>query len=115
MRFYTIFLISVAVMLSGCSRGPAKISVINHSGITISNVWISGPHFAESLGTLTPDMQMDLVVQPKGATHAWVSYEAAGVKIDSGGRDFFEVGRGPVMVIIGTDLKMTSASGIKTQ
>ena len=115
MRFHTIIFVAVAAILSGCSRGPAKISVINRSGVTISNACVSGPHFAVLLGTLTPDMQMDLVVQPRGESHAWLSYEAGGQKIDSGGRDFFEVGRRPVLVVIGADLKMTSPSGIKSQ
>ena len=114
MRFHTIILIAVSAILSGCSRGPAKVSIINRSSVTISNAWISGPHFAVQLGTLTPDMQMDLTVQPRGESHAWLSYEAGGQKIDSGGRDFFEVGRRPVLVVIGADLKMTSPSGIKS-
>jgi hypothetical protein len=116
MRFYTIIFIAVAAMLSGCSRGPAKVSVINRSGITISNVWVSGPHFAVQLGTLTPGMEVNLVVHPRGKPRTWLSYEAGGQKIDSGGRDYFDVSWGhPVLVIIGTDLKMTSPSGIKSQ
>jgi len=114
MRFHTIIFIAVTAILSGCSRGPAKVSVINRSGVTISNACVSGPHFAVQLGTLTPDSQMDVVVQPSGESHAWLSYEAGGQKIDSGGRDFFEVGRRPVLVVIGADLKMTSPSGIKS-
>jgi hypothetical protein len=114
MRFRITILIAVIALLSGCSRGPAKVSVINRSGITISNVWVSGPHFSQSIGSLTPDMQVDLVVHPRGESRAWLSYEGGGQKIDSGGRDFFEVGRRPVLVIIGTDLKMTSPSGIKS-
>ena len=115
MRFHTIIFIAVTAILSGCSRGPAKVSVINRSGVTISNACVSGPHFAVEIGTLTPDSQMDVVVQPSGESRAWLSYEASGQRIDSGGRDFFEVGRRPVLVIIGADLRMTSANGIKSK
>jgi hypothetical protein len=116
MRFHTIIFIAVTAMLTACSRGPAKVSVINRSGVTISNVCVSGPHFTVLLGTLTPNTQIDGVVQPRrGESHAWLRYEANGQKIDSGGKDFFEVGRRPVLVVIGADLKMTSPSGIKSQ
>ena len=115
MRFHITILIAVIALLSGCSRGPAKISVINRSGITVSNLWVSGPHFAIQLGTLTPGMEADLVVHPRGKSRTWLSYEAGGQKIDSGGRDYFDVSWGhPVLVVIGADLKMTSPSGIKS-
>ena len=107
MRFHITILIAVIALLSGCSRGPAKISVIN--------LWVSGPHFAIQLGTLTPGMEADLVVHPRGKSRTWLSYEAGGQKIDSGGRDYFDVSWGhPVLVVIGADLKMTSPSGIKS-
>jgi hypothetical protein len=114
MKFYTIILVTIAAVLSGCSRGPADVSVINRSGVTISNVWVSGAHFGTQLGTLTPGMEYHIVVHPEGDTRTWLSYEAGGQKIDSGGMDYFNVSWGhPVSVTIGPDLKFTTPTGIK--
>jgi hypothetical protein len=115
MRFHTIILVAVAAVLSGCSRGPADVSVANRSGVTISNVCVSGAHFAVLLGTLTPGMEAHMVVHPSGDTRTWLSYEAGGQKIDSGGRDYFDVSWGhPVSVTIGPDLKFTTPTGVKS-
>ena len=115
MRFYTIIFVAVAAVLSGCARGPADVSVANRSGVTVSNVCVSGAHFAVMLGTLTPGMEAHMVVHPSGDTRTWLSYEAGGLKMDSGGRDYFDVSWGhPVSVTIGADLKFSTPTGIKS-
>ena len=114
MKIHTIILIAVAVGLVGCSHGQSQVSVANHSGVTISNVWVSGPRFAQSLGNLPPATEVHLVVEPRGESRCWLSYEAANQKIDSGGRDYFEVSLShPVSVTIGAELKFTTSDGVK--
>lgn len=115
LKYHTIILVAVAAALSGCSRGPVHVSVANRSGVTISNVCVSGTHFAVQLGTLTPGMEAQMIVHPNGDTRTWLSYEAGGQKIDAGGRDYFDVLWGhPVSVTIGADLKFTTPTGIKS-
>jgi hypothetical protein len=60
-------------------------------------------------------MEASLVVDPGGEARAWLSYEAGGKKIDSGGTNYFQLGwTRPVLVTIGADMKLTSPNGIKS-
>jgi hypothetical protein len=113
MRFQSSVLITLAAMLAGCSRGPAKISLSNRSSVTISNVCVSGEHFAQPLGSLTPGMSMSFALDRPSADDVWVTFESDGQSFDSRGKsrpDFFAVGPGhPLSLTIGADLKVLSS------
>ena len=112
MKFYTIVLITVTIAFVGCSRGPAKISVANGSGITLSNVWVSSEHFATSFGTLTPGMSVSVPLTSRLDTNIWVTFEATGQKHDSRGEDrpsYFEVSlQHQLSLTIETDLTVNN-------
>jgi hypothetical protein len=106
-------IVLLAAGITAVTPTLAKVSVVNRSGVTISNVWVSGPHFAWSLGSLAPGVEEHLDVRPGGESRAWLSYEAGGQKIDRGGMDYFKVSwMHPVSVTVGVDLKFTTPSGI---
>lgn len=110
MRFYRSVLIALTVVLAGCSRGPAKISLTNRSSVTISNVCVSGQHFAQLLASLTPGMSMSFALDRPSENDVWVAFESDGQSFDSRGKsrpDFFAVGPGhPLSLTIGDDLKV---------
>jgi len=106
--------VTAALDSVGIVMGSAEVSVVNRSGVTLSNVCVSGIHFAALIGTLTPGVTTHFVVHPRGNSCTWLSYKAGGNTIDSGGMDFFNVSRlRPTLVIIGPDLKFTTPTGLK--
>jgi hypothetical protein len=110
---YLFITFAIIITLTGCSRGPAEVTVVNRSGVTVSNVMVSGPHFAASLGTMTPGMEAKMTVHPGGESRCWLSYETGTQKIDGGGLDYFRIGwMHPVSVTIGTDLNFSTPDGV---
>jgi len=118
MRLYGSIVIALAAVLAGCSRGPAKVSLTNGSSVTLTNVCVSGEHFGQRLGSLTPGMSMSFALDRRSANDVWVSFESDGRSFDSRGKgrpNFFEVGPGhPLSLTIATDLKVVSSSDIKS-
>ncbi len=110
MRFYYIILFAVVMVFTGCSRGPAKISVTNASSISLSNVWVSGEHFSQSLGLMSPGMSASFTLTSGSETKVWLNFEAEAQKVDSRGSrfsDYFEVSSGhPLSLTVGADLKV---------
>lgn len=111
MKHFAISLVifaALAVGFIGCSRTPAKISITNGSSLTISNIWVSSPHFAMALGTMTPGMSMNFALQSRSETGIWLTYETAGHKFDSRSPakpNYFQASsRHPLSLHFGTDL-----------
>jgi hypothetical protein len=95
------------------SHGSVEVSVINHSRLTLTNVSVSGDHFAQVGWTMTPGMSARMLcpVDARG----WLYFEANGQKIDSRGKDFRDyftlTSRRPLLLEIDADLKITYSSG----
>jgi hypothetical protein len=118
MRFYTIILIAIAAATTGCSRGPAKISVTNDSSVTVSNVMVCGQHFSQSIGSMTPNMSASFALTSRSETNVWLYFETDGKEVDSRGKkrpNYFKASsRHPLSLTIGADLSVTSSSGINS-
>jgi len=87
---------------SGCGRGPVVV-VTNGSGLTISNVVVSGVGFTNALAVLAPGERWALRVRPSGDTHVRAVFEAGGSH-DSGNLGYLEnSGSYRVGLVIGTN------------
>jgi RNA polymerase sigma factor (sigma-70 family) len=110
-------------------RYPAEISIINASGVTISNVIVCGEHFSSGAGTngliMTPNMSAITTLTPFGLsseTNVWLLYDFDGKEFDSRGKQplrkrakYFEVSsRHPLTLTIGADLSVTSSNGVNS-
>jgi hypothetical protein len=97
----------------GCSRGPV-VTVANHSGVTLSNVVVSGRGFSEQISALTPAEERQIVVHPRGESDIRLTFEASGRKIDSGGANYFENSSNyRISLTVGTNLDIVSSSRLK--
>ncbi|MFM8421542.1 MAG: hypothetical protein ACKOEQ_15625 [Verrucomicrobiota bacterium] len=87
---------------SGCRRGPVVV-VTNASGVTISNVVVSGVGFTNAIAFLAPGERTALRVRPSGDTHVRAVFEAGGSH-DSGNLGYLEnSGAYRVGLVIGTN------------
>lgn len=87
---------------SGCRRGPVVV-VTNASGVTISNVVVSGVGFTNAIAFLAPGERTALRVRPSGDTHVRAVFEAGGLH-DSGNLGYLEnSGAYRVGLVIGTN------------
>lgn len=119
MRFHYTMLIAVVTAFTGCSRGPAKVSVANGSSVSLSNVWVAGEHFSQSIGSMSPGMSASFALPARSESKMWLSFEAEGQKVDSRGSrfsDYFEASSiHPLLLTVGVDLKVASSSSIGRQ
>jgi hypothetical protein len=99
---------AVILIVSGCSD-RATITVINHSGLTLSNLVLSGSGFTNRIATLAPGDQNRERVRVGGESGLRVSFDAAGRRIESGEEGYFEA-RYRVTAIIETNLSVHVSS-----
>ncbi len=85
MRFYGAILIAIWAVLAGCSRPPAKVTVMNGSNVTVRNVWVYGEHTAQRLGWMMPGMSVSFALSAPVENGLWLSFEVGGQKFDSRG------------------------------
>ena len=112
MRLNFLILVTVAVVLAGCSRRPAQVSVANHSGVTISNVWVAGSHFATSLGVMPPGVSC-WFKPTQSDSRAWLGFDAGGQRF--GERSYFDFNfRKPIALTVNADLKIECSAGLKS-
>jgi len=117
------------VRLIYIERHPAQISIINASGVTVSNVIVCGEHFSSGAGMngliMIPNMSVTTTLTPFGLfseTNVWLLYDFDGKEFDSRGKQplrkrarYFEVSSGhPLTLTIGADLSVTSSSGVNS-
>lgn len=73
---------AVIAMACGCRRGPVVV-VTNESGVTVSNVVVSGVGFTNAIAIIAAGDRVALRVRPSGDTHVRATFEA-GRSHDSG-------------------------------
>ena len=101
-------LICAVALVSGCSD-CATVTVINHSGLTLSNLVSSGSGFTNRIATLAPGDHKRERVRVGGESSLRVSFDAAGGRIESGEEGYFEAGY-RVTAIIETNLSVSVSS-----
>lgn len=110
MRLYFFVFVAMMMAFAGCSRGPAKISIANKSGITLDKVTVSGENFATLLGSMPDGVSMNFALQERSQTNVWITFTAKDKGIDSrgNGRPFYYRvdSRHPLSLTIETDLKV---------
>lgn len=93
---------AILAVASGCRRGPVVV-VTNQSGVTVSNVVVSGVGFTNAIAVLAPGERMALRVRPSGDTHVRATFDA-GRSHDSGNLGYVEnSGAYRVGLVIGTN------------
>lgn len=108
-----MFVAAVSLLLGflpGCARSPV-ISVRNDSGLTLSNVVVSGTGFSERLADLPPGGELHRRVRPQGESGVRMVFEAGTRRVDSGPQGYFERGGGArIQVRVGTNLSVSVTS-----
>lgn len=89
MAFLRVTIFAAVLVLGGCS---ASVTLTNQSGVTVSNVVVSGSGFEERVQSIPPLSSRKLSVVPSGESALRVVFEADGQKFDSGDQGYFEGG-----------------------
>ncbi|HQJ08054.1 MAG TPA: hypothetical protein PLF54_03555 [Deltaproteobacteria bacterium] len=111
-KLIPVFITAAAMLMqAGCSQEPA-IVVTNQSGITLTNVILSGSGFSQRIDRLPPRAVTKFMVSPKGPSGVEVAFDAGGRHFDTKGQIglFRDRGRYLVDVVIGPDLRLTVLS-----
>lgn len=96
--------LATCLLLPGCSRGP-RVTLVNSSSLSLSNVVVSGSGFSVPMGTVPPGESRRTRVRPSGESSIRVAFEAGGRKVDSGEQGYVEARGGyRVWVLVGTNL-----------
>jgi hypothetical protein len=103
--------IAAMLMPAGCSREPA-IVVTNRSGITLTNLILTGSGFSQRIARLSPQAAARFIVNPKGPSGVRIAFDAAGRHFDTKGQIGFFKDRERYLVdiTIGPDLRLTLLS-----
>ena len=113
MRASLIIILAAEMAVAGCSR-TKQVTINNLSGVVVSNVWLSGAHFAENLGSLVPNETVKISCSPQGSYDAWLTFEENGITINSNNSSYFELNTGnPLVLTIDPTLNMSFSGGIK--
>jgi hypothetical protein len=106
-----LIVITAMLMPAGCSREPV-IVLTNRSGITLTNVIVSGSGFSQRIGRLSPHAVTRFMVHPKSSSGVRVAFDAAGCHYDTKGEVglFKDKERYLVDITIGPDLRLTVLS-----
>jgi hypothetical protein len=105
-----LFLLAV-LLLAGCQRPPVVI-VGNQSGMTLSNVVVSGRGFTNRVGRIAAGAEWRLTVQPQGESSLHVGFDAAGRRVESGLDTYLEPDGGyRLRVTVQSNLSVTVRAG----
>jgi hypothetical protein len=108
-----MIMLAIGMAVAGCSR-TKQVTINNLSGTTISNVWVSGAHFAENLGTIAPNETVKITCSPQGSYEAWLTFEENGITVNSNSDSYFELNTAnPLVLTIDPALNMSFSGGIK--
>ena len=79
--FYACLCLSLLVTsaLTGCSRHP-QVTVRNNSGVTITNVVISGSGFSEKVRDIVPGGSERAAVRPTADSGLRIAFDANGIR-----------------------------------
>lgn len=110
-RISVLIITATVLIATGCSQEPV-IVVTNSSGITLTNIVISGSGFSQRIGRLSPRETARLVVHPQGDSGVRVAFDAAHCRSDTKGQvGFFKKkGRYLVDIVIGPGLRLAVLS-----
>jgi hypothetical protein len=113
MRIYLVIILATGMAAAGCSR-TKQVTINNLSGVAIGNVWVSGPHFAEDLGTIAPNETVKISCSPQGSYDAWLTFEENGITINSNNDSYFELNTAnPLVLTIDPTFNMSFSGGMK--
>jgi hypothetical protein len=113
MRIYLVVFLAMGLAAAGCSR-TKRVTINNLSGVVVSNVWFSGAHFAENLGTLVPNETVKISCSPQGSYDAWLTFEENGVTVNSNSDSYFELNTAnPLVLTIDPTFNMSFSGGMK--
>lgn len=104
-----IILVTLGLILSGCSRAPV-VTITNHSTVTLSNVVVSGSGFTHQVPIIAPGAEHRMSVRPSGESALRVEFDAAGRHIDSGQQGYFDGGGYRVSATVSTNLDVSVTS-----
>jgi hypothetical protein len=100
-----------SVLLLSCSQG-AQIVVINQADVPLREVVVSGSGFSQEVGTIQPNTQLRLWVQPRGESGLQVRFNARGKAVSFGPYGYFEGGGG---YIVRVTISPTLAVSVKSE
>jgi hypothetical protein len=86
----SIFILLAAMLFVGCARST-KLTVINASGVELTNVVARGSDFSVSVGTLAVGQERRLKLPP-GASALSLAFDANGKSFASPPEGYFETG-----------------------
>ena len=93
---------AVLAVACGCRRSPVVV-VTNESGVTVSNVVVSGVGFTNAIAVMAAGDRMALRVRPSGDSHVRATFEAGRLH-DSGNLGYLgNSGAYRVGLVIGTN------------
>jgi hypothetical protein len=88
--FFPGFLLPLLlVLVTSCSRHP-RVTVVNASADSLTNLVLSGSGFSESLASLAPGEQKTIEVRPSGDTGLSLSFDARGTTHATPADGYFE-------------------------
>ncbi len=88
---FTVLILSVMVLLSGCTRG-AQITVVNRSTAELTNVIAAGTGFSQAVGSIPAGEQRSVSVSPRGESGLQINFDANGKHFLSIPQGYFEGG-----------------------
>lgn len=84
-----VMVLLVSIVVAGCSDDPT-ITISNRSGKPLSNVVVSGSGFSENIGTMSPDAEREVTVEPRGESGVRLTFDVGGQHVDSGDQGYLE-------------------------
>lgn len=109
-RIARVAALALAIILAGCSRAPV-VTVVNQSGVTLSNVVVSGSGFVHGVGDIAAGGERAFTVHPSGDSGLHIAFDAAGRHVDVGEQGYMERGGGyRLRATIGTNLSVSVSS-----
>ena len=106
-------LLAWALALAGCNKGTI-ICLSNNSGVSVSNVVVSGNGFTNRLGFLENGKITSVIVHPTGESGVRLNFEHNNKPFDSGSREYVEgVTDYQIALTIRPDLTVSSGSGLR--
>jgi len=104
----------ILIGLVGCGRSGAQVTVLNHAGVAIGNIILSGSGWSASIARIEPSSAQTLTVHPRGESGLTIAFQSEGRSFSYPEKGYFEgTGDYHVTVTIETDLTATVESRLE--
>lgn len=112
MRLRHLYLVSLAVALSGCSSG-VPITIANHSAVAVQELVLSGSGFSQSVATIAPGDSATVLIHATGESGLGVAFTANAHRVTLPEQGYFEGSGGyKVSVAINPNLSVLVRSDL---